>query len=67
MEKQAQTEVRYFIRDCEGSVIGNLKGYRTYGGAMRQHNSAKLQALIYQRYYERKITENNLLSTVRKG
>lgn len=27
---------RYFIRDCKGNIVGNLKGYPTYKGAERQ-------------------------------
>ena len=40
---------RYFIRNCLGEVVGNVKGYATYKGAERQCNmtSSKVFANIW--------------------
>lgn len=29
---------RFFIRDCNGDIVGNPKGYRTMRGALREQN-----------------------------
>ena len=34
----------YFIYDCNGVVVGNLKGYPTYRGASKQAFSKKSKA-----------------------
>ena len=39
-------QTRYFIFDCQLKPVGNLKGYRTYRGAMQQA-SAKNSKLKY--------------------
>ena len=43
----------YFIYDCNGNIVGNPKGYRTYNGAERQQNSKKSIAnkAIWNAYY----------------
>ena len=43
----------YFIYDCNGNIVGNPKGYRTYNGAERQQNSKKSIAYkaIWDAYY----------------
>lgn len=30
---------RYFIRDCNGNIVGNPEGYRTHRGASQQAES----------------------------
>lgn len=44
------TKTRYFIRDCEGRIIGNPKGYDTYKGASRQANHGKANRQAWNAY-----------------
>lgn len=45
---------RYFIRNCKGNIVGNLKGYPTYKGAERQAemHTAKAHKAIWSAFYE---------------
>ena len=45
----------YFIRDCNGKIVGNPQGYRTIRGAITQQNRKGSPALraIWQAYDER--------------
>lgn len=56
-------ETRYFILDCNGEIIGNPNGYRTFIGAERQQNG-KLSALIWERYNARENIESNVLNQI---
>jgi hypothetical protein len=42
----------YFIRDCNGQIVGNAKGYRTFRGASAQVNNrgSKIKNLVWARY-----------------
>jgi hypothetical protein len=42
----------YFIRDCNGQIVGNAKGYRTFRGANAQVNNrgSKIKNLLWARY-----------------
>ena len=50
---------RFFIRDCNGDIVGNPKGYRTMRGAMQQQNQRGSPAwrAIYEAF-DRKRKEN---------
>lgn len=37
---------RYFIRNCLGQVVGNVKGYATYKGASMVFNCQKMQVVL---------------------
>jgi hypothetical protein len=49
----------YYIYDCNGEVIGNPKGYRTFRGANQQANSrrSKVYPKIWATYEKRKALE----------
>jgi hypothetical protein len=51
-------DTRYFIRDCEGRVIGNPKGYDTFKGANRQANHGKANRQAWNHYAVRSKPEN---------
>lgn len=44
---------KYFIYDCNGVVVGNVKGYPTYRGAERQaeQGTAKAHKAIWEAFY----------------
>ena len=54
----------YFIYDCNGSVIGNSKGYRTFRGAERQQNF-NLRSIIWNTFDARVNKDDNLLSSIK--
>lgn len=49
----------YYIYDCNGEVIGNPKGYRTFRGANQQANSrwSKVYPKLWATYEKRKAQE----------
>ena len=44
---------RYFIRNCLGEVVGNVKGYATYKGASMIFNRKKMQVALIDLAHER--------------
>lgn len=44
---------RYFIRNCLGQVVGNVKGYATYKGASMIFNRQKMQVALIDLAHER--------------
>ena len=40
------TMMRYFIFNCLGQVVGNVKGYTTYKGAQMAFNRHKMQVYL---------------------
>jgi hypothetical protein len=56
----------YFIYDCNGVVIGNPKGYRTFRGASRQANGkTKVNNEIWTRFYVRTDKSNNFVNSIK--
>lgn len=51
-------EPRYYIRDCEGQIIGNLRGYATFKGANRQANHGKANRQAWNNYSVRSNRDN---------
>lgn len=47
---------RFYIRDCNGDIVGNPKGYRTMRGAMREHDrkGSPAHRAIWAAYWARK-------------
>jgi hypothetical protein len=54
----------YFIYDCNGSIIGNPKGYRTFRGAERQQNT-RLKAIIWDRFDVRVNKDDTQLCSIK--
>lgn len=61
----------FFIRNCNGQIVGNPKGYRTHKGAHQQAESrtSKVHARIWADFYENeeqnKARGNNLIYSIR--
>lgn len=61
----------YFIYDCNGKVVGNPKGYRTFVGAERQQNYAysPARSAIWKAYDEKygrdNKSPNQLVSSIK--
>lgn len=43
---------RYFIRNCLGQIVGNVKGYATYKGASMIFNRQKMQVALIDLAHE---------------
>ena len=43
----------YFIFDCNGAIVGNPKGYKTFEGAERQADSKKVMQTVIETYNTR--------------
>lgn len=58
----------YFIRDCNGNIVGNIKGYNTFKGANRQADiiDSKAYKQIYDAFDSRANKKSNLLLTVKQ-
>ena len=49
----------FFIRNCNGAIVGNRKGYRTHKGAQSQcEKQGNLRSLIYSAYFQKPLTGN---------
>jgi hypothetical protein len=49
----------FFIRNCNGHVVGNPKGYKTHKGAQAQcEKQGKIRSLIYTAYFQKPLTGN---------
>lgn len=48
------TQAKFFIRDCNGNIVGNPKGYRTIKGAIQQQNQKGSPAYnaIWKAYWD---------------
>ena len=59
---------RLYIRDCNGDIVGNPKGYRTMRGALQQKEQKGSPAYraIWAAYYARKEKdpENTLICSI---
>lgn len=56
----------YFIYDCNNSVIGNPKGYRTFRGANNQTDGkTKIRNLIWTRFYARENKTDELVCSIK--
>jgi hypothetical protein len=57
-----------FIYDCNGNIVGNPKGYRTFKAAwvQQEKRTSPAHKAIWAAYEERKKTDpkNNLLSRI---
>ena len=53
---------RFYIRDCNGVVVGNPKGYRTMRGAMQQASSrySPVFRVLWRTYYDNETKNPNL-------
>lgn len=51
-------EPRFYIRDCNGDVIGNPKGYATWRGAHREANHGKANRQAWNHYANRQDRDN---------
>ena len=60
--------MKYFIRDCNGDIVGNTKGYKTFKGANRQPDiiDSKAYEQIYHAFDNRVDKSNKLLLTVKQ-
>lgn len=60
--------MKYFIRDCNGEIVGNLRGYATFKGAERQTDiiDSKAYKQIYDAFNSRTNKASNLLLTVKQ-
>ena len=48
----------YFIYDCNGDIVGNPKGYRTFKGANKQANGkTKLMIELWRRLRVKQVTD----------
>lgn len=55
----------FFIRDCNGAIVGNSKGYRTHKGAQAQcEKQGKIRSLIYTAYFQKPLTGNAQAATL---
>lgn len=56
MIKKIENSIRYYIYDCNGNIVGNPKGYRTFKGANQQQNQKGSPAYraIWDTYYQAK-------------
>ena len=63
-----QVSELFFIKDCNGTIVGNVKGYSTMRGATHQANGFKCKAYkqIWAAYDARKLVDpsNNLVSAI---
>ena len=49
----------FFIFNCNGSIIGNPKGYKTYKGAKAQFKKpTRIKSEIYSEFFNRTFGEN---------
>ena len=48
----------FFIRDCNGAIVGNLKGYRTMRGAQAQ--AANHRSSVYKAIWNAFDAQNSL-------
>ena len=56
----------YFIYDCNNSIIGNPKGYRTYRGASQQASGkTKVKTLIWDRFHGRDNKKDTWVSAIK--
>lgn len=61
----------FFIRNCNGQIVGNPKGYRTHAGAQQQAESKK--SAVYERIWadfyanedQNKARGNNLIYSIK--
>lgn len=56
----------FFIRDCNGKVVGNPRGYRTFRGATQQQDmrGSPAHRAIWDAFYAKytsDVKQNNLL------
>jgi len=60
---------RFYIYDCSGKVVGNVKGYRTFRGANAQQNTRGTKAYreIWRAYDTRENKKDNFLSKIAQG
>jgi hypothetical protein len=60
---------RFYIYDCNGSIVGNPKGYPTIKGAVRQQNmtGSKAYRALWKAYTERKNREDNFVCKITQG
>lgn len=59
--------MNYYIRDCNGQIIGNPKGYATFRGASQQEK--RLSGVIWARFYAKQATgstDNHVSSISRR-
>ena len=50
----------FFIFNCNGSIIGNPKGYKTHKGAQAQcEKQTRIRSEIYSEFFKRTFGENS--------
>jgi ATP/maltotriose-dependent transcriptional regulator MalT len=63
------TNKKYFIRDTNGNVVGNKKGYNTHKGAKREAEHGKTKSVIWDEYYKHHEqnpgSSNNLVHSIK--
>ena len=50
----------FYIKNCNGEIVGNVKGYRTIKGASRWAKTRSMQNLLWDTFYKKE-TDSNLV------
>lgn len=58
--------MKYYIRDCNGCIVGNKNGYKSFKGANIQATNPrmKINKLLWETFNSRENKESMLVSTV---
>jgi hypothetical protein len=53
--------LKYFIADCNGTIVGNQKGYATFNGANRAQDrkNSKVYRQIWDAFYAKEQMDSN--------
>jgi hypothetical protein len=55
-----QGAIMFYIKNCNGDIVGNVKGYRTMRGASRWAKTRTMQNLLWDTFYKKE-TDSNLV------
>lgn len=50
----------FYIKNCNGEIVGNVKGYKTLRGASRWAKTRIMQNLLWDTFYKKE-TDSNLV------
>jgi hypothetical protein len=58
--------MKYYLRDCNGEIVGNKNGYKTFKGANTQVNNPKMKInrILWERFDNRENKESMLICTI---
>ena len=59
-----QNAKEFFIRDADGDIIGNPKGYRTFAGASRQAATKAIADQILFTFYSKERANGARISSI---